>query len=222
MFSLTKIDLLLSKRKELFKSECPINLPALRLLEEPFLYLHIYKQITSQNRRESAKRENLATSVSYLHRLLNNNHFVNVDSWETVAQITKDIDNLVDRLENTSDFPMLKYKPRTHLVALIEGFFVPPQRSTYEKKRALGSYLLAYIKIREDKNINNWPPKFMKFTKETYTKHLKIFKRNRNKIEAERNQFIEFVKINLKDYIRREKILNHEAFFYEHEAPESP
>ena len=221
MLTPDKIDLILSKRNELVESKCPIVPPQLRLLEEPFLYLHIYKQITSQNRRESAKRENLATSVRYLHRLLNNNHFVNVDSWETVAEITKDIDNLVDRLENTSDFPKLKYKPRTHLVALVEGFF-GPRRSMAEKKRALGTYLLAYIKIREDKNINNWPPKFMKFTKETYTKHLKIFKHNRNKIEDERNQFIEFVKINLKDYIRREKILNNKAFFYEHEAPESP
>ena len=114
---------------------------------------------------------------------------MNVDSWKISEQITKDLDDLIDGLENTSDFPKLKYESRTHLVALIEGLF-GRQRGMYEKKRALGSYLLAYVKIREDKNDHGKPLKYMELTKGTYAKHLKIYIHNKYKINTELNQYI--------------------------------
>ncbi len=122
-------------RKKLAVSECPIRPSQLDLLEEQFLCLHIYKLITSQNKRKTVKREKTVSSVISLCRLLNNNHFMNVDIWKISEQITKDLDDLIDGLENTSDFPKLKYESRTHLVALIEGLF-GRQRGMYEKKRA--------------------------------------------------------------------------------------
>ena len=221
MWTPTKLRRLPFIRKKLAVSECPIRPSQLDLLEEQFLYLHIYKLITSQNKRKTVKREKTVSSVISLCRLLNNNHFMNVDIWKISEQITKDLDDLIDGLENTSDFPKLKYESRTHLVALIEGLF-GRQRGMYEKKRALGSYLLAYVKIREDKNDHGKPLKYMELTKGTYAKHLKIYKHNKYKIAAERNQYIEFIDMNLPSYIRRERSLNKSASFYEDKAHKTP
>ncbi len=66
-----------------------------------------------------------------------------------------------------------------------------------KKNVLLGSYLLAYVKIREDKNDHGKPLKYMELTKGTYAKHLKIYKHNKYKIDAERNQYIEFIEMNL-------------------------
>ena len=50
----------------------------------------------------------------------------------------------------------------------------------------------------------------------------KIYKNNKYKIAAERNQYIEFIDMNLPSYIKRERSLNKSASFYEDKAHKTP
>jgi len=229
MYTPYKISRLAKIRDQLKASECPINDSDRYILEEQFLYLHIYMQITSKNKHKTNKTIKIIERINNLRNLLNDNHVVNVDNWNNTRQITEDFNRLVFELENSRHFSMLVYKPKTHLVALIESLVEPGPKSakpkytmTMEQKRALGTYLLDYIRIREDKNNYNKSLKLMKLAKETYAKHLKIYKKNKNKIAKERELFFGFVDQNLGAYIEREKIRNKTAFFYEREGDKRP
>ena len=229
MYTTRKISRLPEIRDQLKASKCPINDSDRYILEEQFLYLHIYMQITSKNKHKTNKTIKIIERINNLRNLLNDNHVVNVDNWNNTRQITKDFNRLVFELENSKHFSRLVYDSKTHLVALIERLVEPGPKSkkpkytmTMEQKRALGTYLLNYIRIREDKNNYNKSLKLMKLAKETYAKHLKIYKKNKNKIAKERELFLGFVDQNLGAYIEREKIRNKTAFFYEREGDKRP
>jgi len=229
MYTPYKISRLAKIRDQLKASECPINDSDRYILEEQFLYLHIYKQITSKNKHKTNKTIKIIERINNLRNLLNDNHVVNVDNWNNTRQITEDFNRLVFELENSRHFSMLVYKPKTHLVALIESLVEPGPKSakpkytmTMEQKRALGTYLLDYIRIREDKNNYNKSLKLMKLAKETYAIHLERYENDKDKIARERELFLGFVDQNLGAYIEREKIRNKTAFFYEREGDKRP
>ena len=229
MYTPYKISRLAKIRDQLKASECPINDSDRYILEEQFLYLHIYMQITSKNKHKTNKTIKIIERINNLRNLLNDNHVVNVDNWNNTRQITEDFNRLVIKLKNSRDFSRLAYDSKTHLVALIERLVEPGPKSkkpkytmTMEQKRALGTYLLNYIRIRKDKNNHNKSLKLMKLAKETYAIHLERYENDKDKIARERELFLGFVDQNLGAYIEREKIRNKTAFFYEREGDKRP